>query len=72
LANGHDKYQEISEEQFLPIVSKSKFIVVHFYHKDIEIFKAMDMHSNIISKNHVESRFVKIDSEKCPLFVLKL
>ena len=72
LANGHGKYEEITEEQFLPTVTKSKFIVVHFFHKDFERCKVMDMHLNIIAKKHTESKFVKIDAEKCPFFVTKL
>ena len=49
IANGHGKYEEITEEQFLPTVTKSKFIVVHFYHKDFERCKIMDMHLNKIA-----------------------
>lgn len=72
IKNGHGKFEEITEEEFLPTVTKSKFIVVHFYHKDFELCKVMDKHLSIISKRHVESKFVKIDAEKCPFFVAKL
>ena len=30
------------------------------------------MHLGIISKQHVETKFVRIDAEKCPFFVAKL
>ena len=72
IANGHGKYEEITEEQFLPTVTKSKFIVVHFYHKDFERCKVMDMHLKKICVKHIESKFVTIDAEKCPFFVAKL
>ena len=72
MAAGHGQYEEITEEQFLPKVTKSKFIVVHFFHKDFERCKIMDHHLNIISKQHTESKFCSIDAEKCPFFVAKL
>ena len=72
MRNGHGKYEEITEEQFLPCVTKTKFVVVHFYHKDFERCKVMDKHLGQIAREHVESKFVKIDAEKCPFFVAKL
>ncbi len=41
---GHGNYTEIKEEEFLPNVTGSKFVVVHFYHKDFERCKIVDMH----------------------------
>ena len=32
---GHGKYQEIVEEEFLPVVTKSQYVVCHFYHKEV-------------------------------------
>jgi hypothetical protein len=32
----------------------------------------MDMHLNKIAQKHIESKFVKIDAEKCPFFIAKL
>ena len=69
---GHGKYEEIDEEQFLTKVTKSKFVVVHFYHKDFERCKIMDMHLKELCKTHIESKFCRIDAEKCPFFVAKL
>ena len=72
MAAGHGQYGEITEDQFLPCVTKTNFVVVHFFHKDFERCKIMDHHLSIISKQHTETRFVSIDSEKCPFFVAKL
>ena len=72
LIAGHGQYNEITEEQFLPAVTKTKFVVVAFYHKDFERCKIMDHHLRIIAKQHTETRFVNIDAEKCPFFVTKL
>ena len=69
---GHGQYQEITEEQFLPTVTKTKFVVVHFFHKDFERCKIMDHHLLQIARGHVETKFCKIDAEKCPFFVAKL
>ena len=44
MANGHGKYTEITEEQFLPVVTKTRFVILHFYHKDFERCKIVDMH----------------------------
>ena len=72
LQRGHGKYDEISEDQFLPTVTKIKFVVVHWFHKDFERCKIMDHHLSIIAKQHTETKFVRIDAEKCPFFVAKL
>lgn len=72
MQNGHGRYTEIVEEEFLPAVTKTKFVVVHFYHNDFERCKIMDMHLDKICKQHTETKFVKINSEKCPFFVAKL
>lgn len=31
---GHGTYTEIVEEEFLPIVTKTKYVAVAFFHKD--------------------------------------
>lgn len=69
---GHGTYTEIVEEQFLPTVTKTKYCVVHFYHKDFERCKIVDHHLSMIVKQHTEALFVKIDAEKCPFFITKL
>ena len=70
--NGHGQYNEITEEQFLPQVTGSQFIIVAFFHKDFERCKIIDMHLNKIAMEHKETKFVRIDAEKCPFFVSKL
>ena len=72
MANGHGQYTEITEEQFLPVVTKTRFVILHFYHKDFERCKIVDMHLKDISRVHTEAYFGKIDAEKCPFFVAKL
>ena len=69
---GHGKYDEITEEEFLPTVTKIQYVVVHFYHKDFERCKIFDMHLKNISMKHLEAKFVTINAEKCPFFIAKL
>ncbi len=44
MSKGHGQYTEIVEEEFLKYVTASKFVVCHFYHKDFERCKIIDMH----------------------------
>ena len=72
MMNGHGQYAEIDEQQFLPTVTGTKFIILAFYHKDFERCKIIDMHLNKIAREHTETKFARIDAEKCPFFVSKL
>jgi len=69
---GHGEYSEIEEEAFLKTVTASPRAVVHFYHKNFEKCKIMDMHLRKCAKKFFGTRFVKLDSEKAPFFVDKL
>jgi hypothetical protein len=53
-------------------VTKIRFVIVHFYHKDFERCKIFDMHLKSIAMNHTEAKFVTLDAEKCPFFIAKL
>lgn len=72
IIHGHGTYQEITEQEFLPTVTKTDYVVVAFFHKDFERCKIVDMHLERICREHKECRFVRIDAEKCPFFVQKL
>lgn len=69
---GHGTYSEIVESEFLPLVTKTKYVVVAFYHKDFERCKIVDMHLAKICREHEEARFVRLDAEKAPFFITKL
>ena len=69
---GHGQYIEITETEFLPNVTGSKFVICHFYHKDFERCKIIDMHLREIAKTHLEARFVYLNAEKSPFFIQKL
>lgn len=69
---GHGVYDEIEEEAFLKTVTASPRCVVHFYHKNFEKCKVMDMHMQKCARYFLGTRFVKMDAEKAPFFVEKL
>ena len=72
LIKGHGQYTEITEEQFLPNVTGSKFVLCHFYHQDFERCKIVDMHLRKIAATHAEAKFVYLNAEKAPFFIKKL
>ena len=72
VTRGHGTYTEITEQEFLPTVTGTDYVVCAFFHKDFERCKIVDMHLHKICKTHTETRFVRIDAEKCPFFVNKL
>jgi len=71
-ALGHGEYDEIQEEVFLKTVTASERCVVHFYHKNFEKCKVMDMHLRKCARKFFGTKFVKLDAEKAPFFVDKL
>ena len=54
------------------MVTKSQYVVCHFYHNDFERCKIIDMHLKKIAPVHTEARFITMDAEKCPFFIQKL
>merc|ERR1711972_193055 len=71
-ALGHGSYDEIEEEVFLKTVTSSERCVVHFYHKQFEKCKVIDMHLRRCAKKFFGTKFVRLDAEKAPFFVQKL
>jgi len=72
LAKGHGSYREVCQDDFLKEVACDDHCVVHFYHRDFEKCKLIDKHLPRIAAQHLETKFLKIDAEKCPFFVQKL
>jgi len=72
MIKGHGQYTEIKEDEFLPNVTGSKFVICHFYHKDFERCKIVDMHLRNIARQHVEAKFVYLNAEMAPFFIKKL
>ncbi|XP_071691691.1 thioredoxin domain-containing protein 9 homolog [Rutidosis leptorrhynchoides] len=69
---GHSEYTEIfSEKDFFTIVKASDRVVCHFYRENWPC-KVVDKHLGILAKQHIETRFIKIQAEKSPFLAEKL
>lgn len=72
VALGHGEYSEIqAEKDFFSVVKASDRVVCHFYRENWPC-KVMDKHLSILAKQHIETRFVKINAEKSPFLTEKL
>merc|ERR1711976_97120 len=73
LVQGHGKYEEIADEkQFFEVSKKSKNVVCHFYRDSTFRCKIIDKHLAILAPKHMETKFVKINAEKCQFLVERL
>ncbi|WCJ43693.1 hypothetical protein M5689_024417 [Euphorbia peplus] len=69
---GHGEYTDIpSEKDFFAAVKASDRVVCHFYRENWPC-KVMDKHLSILAKQHIETRFVKIQAEKSPFLAERL
>ncbi|XP_044252385.1 thioredoxin domain-containing protein 9 [Tribolium madens] len=73
LSLGHGKYEELAEEKmFFDITKQSKNCVVHFYTNSSPRCAIVDKHLKILAPKHIETRFVKLNAEKCPFLAQNL
>ncbi|XP_068228432.1 thioredoxin domain-containing protein 9 [Palaemon carinicauda] len=73
IANGHSEYSELSDEkEFFEVTKKSGNVVCHFYRDQFERCKIVDKHLKILAKNHIETKFCKINGEKAPFLADRL
>ncbi len=63
-APGCGTYDEITEEEFLPTVTKVDRCVCHFFAPSFERCKIMDAHLRKLAPLHQGCRFVSINAEK--------
>lgn len=59
---GHGELQEITEAEFLEVVTKTDMVVCHFFHRDFERCKIMDKHLSILAKRYFKTRFIKLSA----------
>ena len=50
LKRGHGDYNEITQDEFLSVTTKSKFVVVHFFHREFVRCKIIDKHLEVLCK----------------------
>lgn len=72
LGQGHGEYQEIfNEKDFFAKVKTSDRVVCHFYRENWPC-KVMDKHLLVLTKQHLETKFLKINAEKSPFLTERL
>ena len=69
---GHGTYVEITEGDFLDVVTKTNLVVVHFMHREFERCKIMDKHLQFLAHKYFNTRFVKLSAPESPFFSVKL
>jgi len=70
---GHGKYQEIADEkQWFEEAKTNKHLITHFYRSSTVYCQVVDYHLEKLAAKHLETRFIKIDAEKCAYLVERL
>ncbi len=72
IGKGHGQFREITQDDFISEVTSSNRVICHFYHRDFPRSEIMNHHLQRLSQRHIETKFIKIDAEKCPFFVEKV
>jgi len=73
LRNGHGALNEInSDKDFFEEAKGSKKLVVHFYRNTTLRCKILDEHLKVLAKQHLETKFLKLDVDKCDWIVQRL
>ncbi|CAO3672493.1 unnamed protein product [Umbelopsis ramanniana] len=73
IENDHGAYEEIStEKEVMKLTTTSKYVVVHFFHKDFRRCDIMDKHLRELALEHYQTKFCKINVENAPFLVEKM
>lgn len=69
---GHGRYEEVTEGDFLEVVTKTERVVAHFFHRDFERCKIVDAHLPALARRFPDTRFIKVSAPDAPFFTVKL
>lgn len=69
---GHGTVTEIQEQDFLPEVTGSEMVLVHFYHNEFERCRILDKHLALLAPKYFETKFLRVHAPDAPFFVHKL
>jgi len=73
LRAGHGKLNEInSDKDFFEEAKGSKRLVCHFYRNTTMRCKILDEHLKKLAQQHVETKFLKLDVDKCDWIIQRL
>jgi len=70
--SGHGQLTEVTEADFLEVVTKTEAVVCHFFHRDFERCKIMDKHLVELARKHFDTKFIKMSAPDAPFFTVKL
>lgn len=72
-SNGHGVYTELADEkEFFQAGKKSNKLVCHFYRPTTLRCQIVDKHFELLAPQHLETRFIKINVERCPFLAQRL
>ncbi|XP_055327325.1 thioredoxin domain-containing protein 9-like [Paramacrobiotus metropolitanus] len=72
-SNGHGVFSELGDEKdFFQACKKSKNLVCHFYRPTTQRCQIVDQHLELLARDHLETRFVKINVERCHFLAERL
>lgn len=73
LAAGHGKYNEAEDQKrFFEELKGSPRAVVHFYRSSTRRCEIVDKHLSILARNHIETKFMRVNAEKFPFVCERL
>ena len=65
LASGHGTYEEVTDTKaFFNLCKKSERVIVHFYRSTTKRCEILDKHLGLLSRKHIETRFLRVNVEK--------
>eukprot|EP01026_Neomeris_dumetosa_P056141 TRINITY_DN5128_c0_g1_i5.p1 TRINITY_DN5128_c0_g1~~TRINITY_DN5128_c0_g1_i5.p1 ORF type:complete len:225 (-),score=32.91 TRINITY_DN5128_c0_g1_i5:234-908(-) len=71
LMQGHGEYREVDEPQFFNCIKGEDRVIVNFYRNN-KACQIMDKHLEQLAKVHIETKFAKINAEKCGYLISHL
>lgn len=70
---GHGQYTEVADQkEWFDISKASERVITHFYRSTTWRCEIIDRHLTALAAKHIETRFIKIDAEKCPFLAERL
>eukprot|EP01138_Halocafeteria_seosinensis_P013662 gb/GECG01013953.1/.p1 GENE.gb/GECG01013953.1/~~gb/GECG01013953.1/.p1 ORF type:complete len:215 (+),score=54.98 gb/GECG01013953.1/:1-645(+) len=73
LQAGHGKYQEVpNEKEFFQELKNCERAVAHFYRNTTRRCEILDGHLEKLARQHIETKFIKVNAEKSPYLAEKL
>jgi len=73
LHKGHGQYNEVpGDKEFFAETKDSPRLVCHFYRDSTFRCKIVDKHLAILAPKHIETKFLKVNAERCHFLIEKL